>query len=74
MKDRPYQANRALSLLSKMFTLAVEWGWRLDNPVKGIERYQEHKRDRWVADDELGRLCSVLNEHPNVRAANAVRL
>ena len=74
MKDRPYQANRVLSLLSKMFNLAVEWGWRPDNPVKGIERYQEHKRDRWLADDELGRLCSVLNEHPNVRAANAVRL
>jgi integrase len=74
MKDRPYQANRVLSLLSKMFNLAVEWGWRPDTPVKGIERYQEHKRDRWLADDELGRLCSVLDEHPNVRAANAVRL
>ena len=74
MKDRPYQANRVLSLLSKMFSLAVGWGWRPDNPVKGIERYQEHKRDRWLADDELGRLCSVLDEHPNVRAASAVRL
>jgi len=74
MKDRPYQANRVLSLLSKMFNLAVEWGWRPDNPAKGIERYQEQKRDRWLSDDELGRLCSVLDEHPNVRAANAVRL
>ena len=74
MKDRPYQANRVLSLLSKMFNLAVEWGWRPDNPAKGIERYQEYKRDRWLSDDELGRLCSVLDEHPNVRAANAVRL
>jgi integrase len=74
MKDRPYQANRVLSLLSKMFNLAVEWGWRPDNPAKGIERYQEQKRDRWLSDDELGRLCSALDEHPNVRAANAVRL
>ena len=74
MKDRPYQANRVLSLFSKMFNLAMEWGWRSDNPAKGIERYQEHQRDRWLSDDELGRLCSVLDEHPNVRAANAVRL
>jgi integrase len=74
MKDRPYQANRVLSLLSKMFNLAMEWRWRPDNPAKGIERYQEHKRDRWLSDDELGRLCSVLDAHPNVRAANAVRL
>jgi len=74
MKERPYQANRVLSLSSKMFNLAVEWGWRPDNPVKGIERYQEHKRDRWLSDDELRQLCSVLDEHPNARTANAVRL
>ena len=41
MKDTPYQANRVLALLSKMFSLAMKWGWRSDNPVKGIERYHE---------------------------------
>jgi integrase len=74
MKDRPYQANRVLSLLSKMFNLAVEWKWRSDNPAKGVERYQEQKRERWLSDEELRRLCAVLDEHPNKRAANAVRL
>jgi integrase len=74
MKDRPYQANRVLSLLSKMFNLAVEWEWRPDNPARGIERYEEQKRDRWLSDDELRRLCTVLDEHTNTRAANAVRL
>ena len=74
MKDRPYQANRVLSLLSKMFNLAVEWKWRRDNPAKGVERYQEQKRERWLSDEELRRLCAVLDEHPNTRAANAVRL
>jgi integrase len=74
MKDRPYQANRVLSLLSKMFNLAVEWQWRSDNPAKGIQRYYEEKRDRWLSDNELLRLCSVLDEHPNARAANAIRL
>ena len=53
MKDRPYQANRVLSLLSKMFNLAVEWKWRPDNPAKGVERYQEQKRERWLSDEEL---------------------
>ena len=74
MTDRPYQANRVLSLLSKMFNLAVEWGWRVDNPAKGIQRYHEEKRDRWLSDDELRRLCTALDEHPNARAADAVRL
>ncbi len=55
MKDRPYQANCVLSLLSKMLNLAVEWGWRPDNPAKGIGRYEEQKRDRGLSDDELRR-------------------
>jgi integrase len=74
MKNTPYQANRILALLSKMFSLAAKWGWRSDNPVKGIERYQEQRRERWLSDRELSRLLSVLATHPNQRAANAVRL
>jgi integrase len=74
LEDRPYQANRVLALLSKMFNLAIGWGWRTDNPVKGVKRYEEEKRHRWLQDDELQRLCSVLDTHPNQRAANVVRL
>jgi integrase len=74
LKDRPYQANRVLALLSKMFALAVQWGWRADNPVRGIPRFPEEKRERWLSDDELQRLCEVLENHPNRKAANAVRL
>jgi integrase len=74
LREHPYQANRVLALLSKMFNLAVEWHWRTANPVKGIKRYDEEKRDRWLRDDELKRLCEILDAHPNQRAANAVRL
>jgi integrase len=74
LQDRPYQANRVLALLSKMFNLAVQWHWRSDNPTKGIKRYDEEKRDRWLSDEELRRLCRALDEHPNQRASNAVRL
>lgn len=59
----PYQANRALALLSKMFSLAISWEWIKDNPAKGIERYQEEKRDRWLNQDELDRLWEVLERH-----------
>jgi hypothetical protein len=72
MKSTPYEANRVLALLSKMFSLAAKWGWRSDNPVKGIERFQEKRRERWVSDDELCRLLAVLANHQNQRAANAV--
>jgi integrase len=74
MKKTPYQANRLLALLSKMLSLATKWGWRSDNPVKGIERFQEERRERWLSDRELSELLAVLMAHPNERAANAVRL
>jgi integrase len=74
MKMTPYQANRLLALLSKMLSLAVKWGWRSDNPVKGIERFREERRERWLPDRELTQLLSVLVDHPNQRASNAVRL
>lgn len=64
LQDTPYQANRVLALLSKMFSLAVSWEWRADNPVHGIERFQEEKRDRWLNDEELQRIFAVLDQYP----------
>ena len=62
-RDTPYQANRCLALLSKMFSLAAKWGWRSDNPCKGVERAQESKRERYLLPDELARLTEVLAEY-----------
>ena len=74
LKETPYAANRVLALLSKMFGLATAWGWRPDNPVRGIPRFQEDRRQRWLSSNELARVWSVLAEHPNRRAVNAVKL
>ena len=52
---------------------AFHWGMRGDNPVKGVERYVEERRERWLSDIELKRLLAVLATHPNRRAANAAR-
>lgn len=70
----PIHANRVTALLSKMFSLAMRWGWRVDNPVKGIERNTENKRHRYLAGPELSRLATALAKFPDVGAANAVRL
>lgn len=72
--DTPYQANRALALLSKMFELSIRWGWRPNNPARGVGKYTEEKRYRWLSGDELDRLLSALDAHPNQLAANAIRL
>lgn len=73
-KKTSYQANRAVSLLSKMFTLAKAWEWREDDPTKGIERYQEEKRKRWLTADELKVLWEVLDAYPNQLTASLFRL
>jgi integrase len=74
LKDRPYQANRALALLSKMFSMAVQWGWRGNNPCQGIARFPEQKRERWLTSKELEVLADALDEHPDQRVANGIRL
>ncbi|MFV2001978.1 MAG: tyrosine-type recombinase/integrase, partial [Paracoccaceae bacterium] len=73
MRKTPYQANRTLSLLSKMFELSVRWGWRADNPARGVEKFHEEKRHRWLSDGEISRLKDALDQHPNRLAANAIR-
>jgi integrase len=73
-KDTPYQANRAVALLSKMFNLAITWGWRQDNPAKGIQKYQEEKRNRWLNEEELQRLWAVLDRYPQHLTAYVFKL
>ncbi len=65
----PYEANRLLSLLSKMFRLAKVWGFiepTADNPVEGIERFKERKRKRWVKPEELPALAKAIDAEGNI--------
>jgi integrase len=70
----PYAANRTLAVLSKAFGLAIRWRWRTDNPVKGVERNQEVKRQRYMSLEEIAALIKALGEHPDQQAANIIRL
>lgn len=58
----PRLANHVLSIVSKIFNLAEIWHLRpaYSNPVRGIRRYDEVKRDRALNADELQRLGQVL--------------
>ena len=69
-----HRANRVAAVLSKMFSLAMRWRMRDDNPCKGIERNREHHRRRYLSSDEMVRLIEALNAHPDRQAANIVRL
>jgi integrase len=70
----PTQANRALAALSVMFGMAVRWGLRADNPCKGVERNQEHKRQRYLTGPELARVTAALANMRDRGAADAIKL
>ena len=72
LEGTPYQANRVLSLLSKMFSFAVLWLWREDNPVIGIKRYPE-QRERPLDKKALDQLWDVFDSHPNNLASHALK-
>jgi integrase len=74
LKATPYRANRVLALLSKMFSLAREWKWRDDNPVSGVKRFDEDRRERWLTIEELHRFMAALDAYFDQNAANALRL
>lgn len=63
-RHKPYQANRTLGVLSKMFNLSEIWGLRPDgsNPCRHVPKYKEVKRERYLSQNELQRLGQVLSE------------
>ena len=83
-----YQANRLLAVLSKMFVLAEENGWRtLPSPCRGVKKGEEKQRWRNLSEAEVGRLLNACDAYPGaildgigeeeraeVRAANPAML
>jgi len=68
MKQRPYQANRMLAVVGSLYAFAgkrklVPAGF---NPARGIDKYPEKGRERFLTGDELGRLGDAIREAETV--------
>lgn len=75
LKKTKYEANRVLQLISTIFNLGIEWSVVTTNPAKGIKRFTEDKRDRFLSAEEIKTLHDVLEQYPITHAsANAIRL
>jgi len=63
-KDKPTTANRCLALVSHVYTKAGEWGVVPAgmNPARGVPRFREAKRQRFLSVGELARLGDALRE------------
>jgi integrase len=64
LRHTPYQANRVFALLSTMLNVAEKWKIRStnSNPCRGIEKFEEEPRKRYLKEDELSHLLSILDE------------
>jgi integrase len=58
-------SNRALTLLSTVFTKAINWGWEGTNPCLGIKKFKEKSRDRFIQNDETVSFFKALDAEIN---------
>lgn len=78
LKDTPRTGNLVRSTLSRMFKLARRWSYRFDDPTFGLDKFEEHARERHYTLEELDAVLGVLktfDKNATVKpSANAVRL
>jgi integrase len=55
-------ANRSLGMLGAILQFAVEQGLRADNPARGVKKFREGRRTRFLSNDEIARLGEALKE------------
>jgi integrase len=73
-KPTPVRANRVGEVLRKMFSLAVTWKMRTDNPATSFRKRAETARERFLSFEEIQRLADALCADPDQRAAGIIRL
>jgi integrase len=69
-----YESNRLRAVLSRMFTLAIQSGWKTDNPCHAVEKLQEDQRWDHLSPAQVADLMSACDRYDDQNAANAVRL
>ena len=70
-KATPFQANRALAVIGAMYAFADKRGLVPEgtNPARRIEKFREHRRERFLNVDELERIGAALRAAETVGIA-----
>lgn len=63
-KGTPFQANRILAIVGSMYGFGAKHGLVPEdtNPARGIERYREDGRERYLSVDELERTGAAIRD------------
>jgi integrase len=64
LADTPFQANRVLAVFGSMYAFAAHAGIvpERTNPARGIDKFKESRRERFLTGEELERLGSAIRE------------
>jgi integrase len=64
----PHNANRLIAVIGSLYSYAAKHGLVPEgcNPAKGVEKYREEGRERFLTAEELMRLGQALNEGVSV--------
>ncbi len=71
------EANRTVELLRAIIEEARDLAWlepQALNPAKGVKRFREKKRDRWLRPEELPRVAIAINNYSNIHVRAALWL
>ncbi len=74
IRKTPVRANRVIEVLRKAFNLAMRWKIIPENPVVGVRRNPEERRNRYLNKKEIAALVAALGEHKEHDSANAIKL
>ena len=72
----PYTANRMLSLIKHMYSIAIKQGHiqSRENPAEFVRKFPEQSRDRFLQSDEIKRFFEALENEENQVFKNYVLL
>ena len=72
----PYTANRMLSLIKHMYSIAIKQGYikSRENPAEFVSKFPEQSRDRFLQPDEIKRLFKALENEDNKIFKNYILL
>ena len=75
MQATPHTANRVAAVIGSMYTFGFKHELLREaaNPVRGIEKYREEGRERYLSSEELGRLGAALDEGERIGISWQVR-
>ncbi len=64
LRETPYAANRAVEVFGQIVGMAEDRGLRVpgENPCRSIDKYKQHRHERFLSEEEYRRLGKALDE------------